>query len=259
MKKLLVIALSAMMLFAFTACQPAGTTPTGKAITTDKDLIDAAAEGGEYYLDADITLTAQLDIASEFYLDGNGKTITRDVNGQSDDTRGENSIIQILNNANSVYITDLVIDGRVTSTPEDWVDGQWGIQVYGDTTDSVILDDITVKNINAGIQVYDGASATVTGDITFENAWYGGIGVDSSANASTLSTLGATFASNDNTHPVVYLESDAKGELDDAYSNLSDAYTPAAETKASQIWYFVDGTEVSENIATPVESTTPEV
>lgn len=184
-----------------------------------------------------------------------------DVNGQSDDTRGENSIIQILNNANFVYIMDLVIDGKVTSKPEDWVEGQWGIQVYGDTTDSVILDDITVKNINAGIQVNEGASATVTGDITFENAWYGGIGVDSSANASTLSARGATFASNDNTHPVVYLESEAKGKLDDAYSNLSDdAYTPVDETKKSQIWYFVDGTEVSENIATtPVESTTPVV
>ena len=60
MKKLLVIALSAMMLFAFTACQPAGNGPTGTVLTKD-NFATAVAEGGEYYLEDDVTVTSESD------------------------------------------------------------------------------------------------------------------------------------------------------------------------------------------------------
>ena len=80
MKKLLVIALSAMMLFAFTACQPAGNGPTGTVLTKD-NFANAVTEGGEYYLEADVAVEAEspFTISKDLTIDLNGKTLSSTV------------------------------------------------------------------------------------------------------------------------------------------------------------------------------------
>ena len=80
MKKLLVIALSAMMLFAFTACQPAGNGPTGTVLTKD-NFATAVADGGEYYLEADVAVEAEspFTISKDLTIDLKGNTLSSTV------------------------------------------------------------------------------------------------------------------------------------------------------------------------------------
>ena len=77
MKKLLVIALSAMMLFAFTACQPAGNGPTGTVLTKDNFAI-AVEKGGEYYLEDDVKVTSESDftVAKDLTINLNKNTLS---------------------------------------------------------------------------------------------------------------------------------------------------------------------------------------
>ena len=77
MKKLLVIALSAIMLFAFTACQPAGNGPTGTVLTKD-NFDKAVTNGGEYYLEDDVTVTSESDftVAKDLTINLNKNTLS---------------------------------------------------------------------------------------------------------------------------------------------------------------------------------------
>ena len=77
MKKLLVIALSAMMFFAFTACQPAGNGPTGTVLTKD-NFAKAVTNGGEYYLEDDVVVVSESDftIAKDLTINLNKNTLS---------------------------------------------------------------------------------------------------------------------------------------------------------------------------------------
>ena len=86
MKKLIAIILSAVMLLSLVPAAvlaapaadevgkvAAGYTPVGKGIAS---LAEATDPAGSYYLTADITVSATLDVTFTGTIDGNGKTIT---------------------------------------------------------------------------------------------------------------------------------------------------------------------------------------
>ena len=242
MKKLLVIALSAMMLFAFTACQPAGGITEANTITTEEGLRTAAAEGGTWYLGNSIELTqGELAIKADgFTLDGQGiYSVKRNTTGLKDGTNTSNSVILV--DADSVTLRNLTVDGMKADNSE-WVDGVWGIKVHNAI--GVKLSGIIVKDVQIGIQV-NSSEVSVAGYIIFDNTSFGGIGIDRSGNTdlrtSTLTINNARFGIESPTVPAVYRETEAAGTISGLGNLSATEYEPKEPSKKTQIWYFVDG------------------
>ena len=65
------------MLFAFKACKPACNGPTGTVLTKD-NFATAVAEGGEYYLEDDVTVTSESDftVAKDLTINLNKNTLS---------------------------------------------------------------------------------------------------------------------------------------------------------------------------------------
>ena len=247
MKKLLVIALSAMMLFAFTACQPAGGITEANTITTEEGLRTAAAEGGTWYLGKSIELTGELAIKADgFTLDGQGiYSVKRDTTELKDETKTNNSVILV--DADNVILRNLTVDGMKADNSE-WFDGVWGIKVYNST--GVKLSKILVKDVQIGIQV-NSSEVSVDDSIIFDNTSFGGIGVDRAEglSASTLNIAGnARFGIESTEVPAVYRETEVAGTISGLGNLSATTYKPNDPSKEKQIWYFVDG-------VTPTEAT----
>ena len=254
MKKLLVIALSAMMLFAFTACQPAG-IPEDRIIMDNEDLTAALEQGGEWYLGDDITVTEQLTIAKEgFVLDGQGLFgITRDTSSLTGTTATTNAVVLV--SANSVTLRNLTVNGGDDSndaSPESWVDGVWGIKVFNAT--GVTLSNVKVEDVQIGIQV-NSSEVSVNRNIAFENTPFGGIGLDASDGDSTLRTSALSIDGNtrfgitSTTVPAVYLETAEDGSISGLGNLSATEYEPNDGDKKAQIWYFANG--ITPTTATP--------
>ncbi len=112
MRKFLVIALSIMMLFAFTACdeKDEGTAPAGTPIATSAEFSSAITNGGTYYLSDDLTAESEtaFQIAKDLTLNLNGKKLSTDkkfiVSGETEFTI-ENGTLDIRADGSSVDAT----------------------------------------------------------------------------------------------------------------------------------------------------------
>ena len=254
MKKLLVIALSAMMLFAFTACQPGG-IPEDKKITTVEMLQSAATQGGEWWLGKNLEINEQLVVSgANFVLNGEGKTISRDTANLDKADYATNAVILVT--ADSAVLRNLTVDGLDSSNEKTWTEGVWGIKVFD--AEGVVLSDITVNNVQAGIQI-NSAKARVEGTMEFYRTPYGGIGLDQSItpdSASSELSSNATFEIDYVDAPAVYLESSTKGALTINGGNLvNKTYHPKEgdDARKAQVWYFTDKVTPDSNVV--VEST----
>ena len=214
-------------------------------IATESALRTAASTGsGTYYVIKNIELTgSELEIIAPITLigDGTGITISRDTSELANDTATSNSVILI--KSNDVVLRNLTVDGKQDDSSADWVDGVWGIKVYNAT--GVTLEDITVSNINAGIQV-NSSTVTVDGTITVSDCHWGGIGVDQSKDqqlhvgALTLAS-GVDIVSTNETKPAIWLESEDKADITGADSMVHfDCTDPE---KAGQVWYITSEQE----------------
>ena len=252
MKKLLVIALSAMMLFAFTACQPAGGITEENTVTTEKELREAITKGGTWYLGNSIELKdGELAITKDgFTLDGQGiYSVKRNTTELKNETKTSNSVILV--DADNVILRNLTVDGMKANNSE-WVDGVWGIKVYNST--GVKLSKILVKDVQIGIQV-NSSEVSVDDSIIFDNTSFGGIGVDKAGglSASTLNIAGnARFGIESTTVPAVYRETEAAGTISGLGNLSSTTYQPVDVDKTNQIWYFVEGVTVDTSVATAI-------
>ena len=233
-KSVLVIAIAAIVLFGFASCSNDTPAPAGTAITEESQF--AKLEAGEtYYLANDIKATAQITIAKSVTINGNGKTISRDVT--TDGTAGEKAIILVT--ANNVTISNLKVSG-VEASAEKWNEGEFGIKVYDAT--GVTLEDITVTSANAGIQV-NSSEVTVKGKINVSGNAFGGIGVDKANTGDhrlgVLTVNASTEIScTDDSVPAIWLESNDKAKIiGEGVADLIKA-TPNDEGKKTQSWYL---------------------
>ncbi len=210
-------------------------TPSRQYITNANIAEVAASGSGTYYLSENITLTEQLDITASITIDGDGHTISRDTSVLTDETKTINAVILVA--SNNVILRNLTVDGKQDDSSADWVDGVWGIKVFNAT--GVELENITVSNINAGIQV-NSSTVTVSGAIKFNNAIWGGIGVDKGSSLSNGGALtiarGTTFTTNIERKPIVYIEANSDGSVTDASSILTQVGTNCG-SNGGQTWY----------------------
>lgn len=139
-------------------------------VATESEL-KAAVENVEVkniLLTADITLTDQLVINRELVLRGTDETANKVITGK---VAGKAAVL-IQENGNKAKLKDLTIVGPNT-TAGGWDVGEYAIQVY--KAKEVVLENVTVKNTNAGILV-NSATVTVNNIVTEENE-FGGIEV----------------------------------------------------------------------------------
>ena len=236
MKKTLIVMLSIIaVLFGFASCD---NSPARQYIT-DENIKDVAANGsGTYYLSDNITLTEQLNITAPITIDGDGHTITRDTTTLKSATETTNAVILI--SSNDVTLRNLSIDGAQNNSSAEWVDGVWGIKVFNAT--GVELENITVSNINAGIQV-NSSTVTVDGTITVSDCHWGGIGVDQSKDQQlrvgtlTLESSANIVSTNEN-KPAIWLESEDKADITGADSMVH--FNCTEEKKTEQVWYITE-------------------
>ncbi len=213
MKKFLVLLLSAMMMFAFVACEPNTPEPTetAKAINDEAELLEAVKEEGSYYLTDDIELSEQLNITAKITLDGKGYTISRSTPTTDADPKIKSVILV---GTSGVVLKNLNVSG--TGVQEGWNEGEFGIKVFNST--DVVLENINVKKLNAGIQV-NSSEVTIKGTITLDDNTFGGIGVDKSEGTGDypagklVIAPGTDIVCNSATVPAIWLESAMKGSI----------------------------------------------
>ena len=247
MKRIIMAVLAiAVMLMAFTSCRQVyipwplpGTgddtqqRPAGDPINSADNFEETIKYGGTFYLADDIrNMPTQLNINIEngmtLVIDGNKKTISRDV-GKSGDV-DEKAIVQIL--SGNVILKNMTIDG-INPPTEGWNPGEFGIKVYGQAA-TVTLENVTVTNCNAGILV-DGSTVTLNGTINLSGNYAGGINVDKKAGkAGTVNIRsGATIDCTDNGKPAIWLDDNTgRGIIND------DTKTLQKFENQGQIWYL---------------------
>ena len=258
MKKISIMLLAALMLFAFVACDDEPKTPEGTAITTEAELREAAGKAGTYYLANDISLTedegkGQLHITAKITLDGNGKTITRTTPTPGTD-KAAKSVILIDGAAGGTTIKNLTVSGTTAPSPTEWNEGEFGIKVYN--VKDVTLENVTVTKLNAGVQV-NSSEVEIAGKITLTGNGFGGIGVlkGEEVGGVKLSAGKLTFADGaevvcaDTKVPAIWRDNKDDGSTVEALTGLKE-YAPSAEGKEKQVWYFTvtpDSTVVKAN------------
>ena len=162
--------LPAAMALSMLAAQVPMASFAQEASMSEEELVAAlsqAQSGETVELTGSVELTSQLVIEKEIVLDGNGYTIAK---GESEDASPNNAGILVTAGAT---LRDVTIEGPNT-TPSGWDNGEFGIKLYN--AQGALLQDITVEQANAGIQV-NGGSVTMTGTITVSDNEFGGIEV----------------------------------------------------------------------------------
>ena len=259
MKKISIMLLAALMLFAFVACDDEPKTPEGTAITTEAELREAAGKAGTYYLANDISLTegegkGQLHITAKITLDGNGKTITRTTPTTGDD-KAAKSVILIDGAAGGTTLKNLTVSGTTAPSTTTWNDGEFGIKVYN--VKDVTLENVTVTKLNAGVQV-NSSEVEIAGKITLTGNGFGGIGItkgegnEQLTNGKLTVASGAEIVCTDTKVPAIWIDAAADGaSLGSVTGDVDDLvkYTPKAEGKTSQVWYFVSTVTVDSTVA----------
>lgn len=135
-------------------------------------------------LSQDVTLDSQLVIDIPVTIDGaDSFTISRE-NTPSEDAVGTKAAILIT--SYDVTLKNLIVSGPDTnpgSEASDWDKGEYAIKAYGATgtegqLKNIVLDGVTIKNANAGMLVR-GADVELKGNIVLDTLGFGGFGVDS--------------------------------------------------------------------------------
>ena len=212
--------------------------PTIKTIGTEAELREAAENGsGEYTLTADITgLTSQVSIKAPITINGAGHTISAKTPITGAD-KATASIILI--EVDNVVLKDLSVNGTREYTPrQGWQEGEFGIKVWN--AKGVVLEDVKVSNVNAGIQV-NSAEVTIKGtENELSNNNWGGIGVTTDTSETLIPgklviAEGTKIACTDEQSPVVWTES--TGAVDGKSGLISFKVTSNNE---SQTWYITE-------------------
>ncbi len=251
-KKLVIVSSFVVMLALLCACQPNNGvlppppvvdetpdgTPVSPSTSDDFNAIFSDGASGTYYLATDMEdLSAQLDVKAKdgelLRLDGNGKTISRNV-----DTTGnkwDKAIVQILNNNGTIAVRNINISGISTDDIDNWNDGEFGIKVYN--SQKVSLSDLSVTKANAGILIGSGSNAYLFGTINVSGNKYGGINVDDSTLTIAYDTK---IICDDNTVPAIWKDSAADGTVNYEPGTLVE-YTISGSSingKNGQVWYL---------------------
>lgn len=234
MKKISVLLLAAMMLFAFTACdeaKPKAPTMSEEALV---EAISSAGDNGTVTLTGNVTATKAIEINKAITLDGAGYTITRDNSGESTKNPNDGSKSVVFINGADATIKNLTVSG--TNPGAAWDEGEFGIMICEGA--NATLENVTVTKMNAGIQVCS-ATATVNGTITVTGNVYGGISVDQESGNTTKGELiisnGAKIVCADEKVPAIWRESTEKAEIRGA-----DGLT-SFERENGQVYYLAEG------------------
>lgn len=239
MKKIAIALLSLLVLFAFSACN--NETNSSYSITDFAGLVEfASGEHGTLgVIDAEesIDLTSQVVLSEGLTLDGNGKTlkIATPTNGAS---VGDKAALLV--NGDNVRIENLTVEGGRTGNKAEnaWNSGEYGSKIYDST--GVVLDNVTVKGMQAGVLV-SSSVATMNGTITVgENIW-GGIEVSKGSaaglDASSL-TVNGTIKSSNTEVPVLWIDGREDGNTvtGSGVDVLTKIDAPTEYT--NQTWYL---------------------
>ncbi len=239
MKKIAIALLSLLVLFAFSACN--NETNSSYSITNFDDLVAfASGEHGTLgVIDAEepIALASQVVLSDGLTLDGNEKTLTivTPTTGTSASDKAA-----LLVTGDNVRIENLTVEGERTGNKaaNEWNEGEYGIKIYDST--GVVLDNVTVKGMQAGVQV-NGSSVTMNGTITVgENIW-GGIEVSKGSaaglDASSL-TVNGTIESSNTEVPALWIDGREDGNTvtGSGVDVLTKIDAPTGYT--NQTWYL---------------------
>ena len=208
MKKISVLLLAAMMLFAFTACdeaKPKAPTMSEEALA---EAINSANDDGTVTLTGNVTATNAIEISKAITLDGAGYTITRDNSGASTGNPNDGSKSVVFVNGANATIKNLTVSG--TNPGAAWDAGEFGIMICEGA--NATLENVTVTKMNAGIQV---CSATAKGKLIISS--------------------GAKIVCADENAPAIWLESTAKADIKGA-----DGLT-SFERENGQVYYLAEG------------------
>ena len=234
MKKISVLLLTAMMLFAFTACD--GSTPEAPTMSEEAlaEAINSANEGDTVTLTGNVTATKAIEINKAITLDGAGYTITRDNSGESTGNPNDGSKSVVFVNGADATIKNLTVSGTNPGTA--WDEGEFGIMICEGA--NATLENVTVTKMNAGIQVCS-ATATVKGTINVSGNVYGGISVDqesgNDAKGELIISSGAKIVCADEKVPAIWLESTEKADIDG-----EDGLT-SVNRENGQVYYLAEG------------------
>ena len=233
MKKISVLLLTAMMLFAFTACdeaKPKAPTMSEEALV---EAISSAGDNGTVTLTGNVTATKAIEINKAITLDGAGYTITRDNSGESTKNPNDGSKSVVFVNGANAIIKNLTVSG--TNPGAAWDAGEFGIMICEGA--NATLENVTVTKMNAGIQVCS-ATATVNGTITVTGNVYGGISVDqesgNDAKGELIISKGAKIVCADEKVPAIWRESTEKADIEGA-----DGLT-SFERENGQVYYLAE-------------------
>ena len=225
----LVIALSIMMLFAFTACdeKDEDTAPAGTPIATSAEFSSAITNGGTYYLSDDLTAESEtaFQIAKDLTLNLNGKKLSTDKifivsgeteftieNGTLDIRAGGSSVEATLTmQTNSSLVLDHVVytsDGcavftdknqenvSITVTDSEISGAAYGIGTNATAPGSTDVN-ITVKRSKISAETVDGDNAAilfnVKGSVVIEDSTVTGGKQALIARGGTHTISGSTF------------------------------------------------------------------
>ena len=241
MKKIAIALLSLLVLFAFSACN--NETNSSYSITDFAGLVEfASGEHGTLgVIDAEdpIALTSQVVLSEGLTLDGNGKTLTI-VTPTSGASVGDKAALLVT--GDNVRIENLTVEGGRTGNKADaenaWNSGEYGIKIYDST--GVVLDNVTVKGMQAGVLV-SSSVATMNGTITVgENIW-GGIEVSKGTNAgldASSLTVNGTIESSNTEVPVLWIDGREDGNTvtGSGVDVLTKIDAPTGYT--NQTWYL---------------------
>ena len=238
MKKLLVLMLTVVMLFAFgtvavfaSEAEEKAATVNGTEYTTIAEAITAAQAGETVTLLRDVTLSEILVINKSIILDGNGKTLTSSA-GRAINVTG----------ANGVTIKNLTIEAS----------GERAINIIQNST-NVTIDNVTAAAGNYTVNVTTTAPSAI---VTISNSTLTGLNVVNIASPNAQITVnGGTLVCNDQSESEAYaalaLNNDATGAAITATGVTFDIKGDSAKAgnSAENGSITIDNTEQGKNAA----------
>ena len=230
-----------------------------KAINPEEDLramIKAVKDSttrkySAIQLSEDVELAQHLDVNTSVTIKGAGHTIKP----ANDFQKGPNDEF-VLISADGIELENVIVDGINTTTgtkPSGW-DGEYAIRVYAPDTKNqikVTFEDVTIKDADVGMLVR-GGNVTLKGNINFENLDWGGIGVDSIGQDtslvynSTVDALGCKKISYTKTgeekvvKPAIWKERTNVNETVETTLREISKKEAGSESKDYQTWYVTD-------------------
>ncbi|MBR1731436.1 MAG: hypothetical protein IJ725_03255 [Ruminococcus sp.] len=274
-KKIVSLVLAVMMVvtmmsvMAFSASALVAVTD-GQVLTTAEQLEAAVKQGGHYTLGADISDASQYLLAADFYLDGNGYTISGsdqqtipmkyDAEGNVTKYYGKSTNMFYFNSTDAkvLSLSNVTLDGTQGSDYKQYAIAK-GTSASANKPYTVNLNNVTVKNFKGSSVQHIGAlylfgqpTATLTNCTVTGNGWDCTPFDDGTTASDIFVGSGGSIAINGGTYGDVLLNTGStlaatatinNAIVENLYLDQTNATTASAVITDSAVKVYVDGVE----------------